>query len=96
MHVQFGANMCLFSERNGKFEIFSHGQMLSLLGLTEAKVSCLICAVQMSLNNCLTSDVMFEAEGIFAAAYMRRRATEPSNNIVAHLLRSTWKTSIRC
>ena len=40
MHVQFGANMCLFLERNGKFEIFtSNGQMLSLLGLDEAKVS---------------------------------------------------------
>ena len=40
MHVQFGANMCLFLERNGKFEIFtSHGQMLSTLGLNEAKVS---------------------------------------------------------
>jgi hypothetical protein len=40
MHVQFAANMCLLLERNGKFEIFtSHGQMLSMLGLNEAKVS---------------------------------------------------------
>ena len=50
MHVQFSASMCLLLERNGKFEIFSHGQMLSMLGLNEAKVSCSIYPVQMSLT----------------------------------------------
>ena len=50
MHVQFGANMCLFVERNGKFEIFKHGQMLSILGLNEAMVGCSIRPVRTSLT----------------------------------------------